>query len=250
MNPDTSAEMSSAVPPLAPGCPWSGWELPNVNWCEENLCSWVVNPANTWSNLAFLVIAVLMMVRVRGAAAAGNPVRLFGPISIILAVTSGIYHASYTFFFQVFDFAGMFLFLFLPVVINLRRLGRLKESQVLGWYLAGSALFTVLVIPMHYLEIPIQGLVLLLVVVVIGQELYIRLRADDATTRVYWYAALLAIAIAATFSGLDVSRIWCDPSNHLVQGHAIWHLLSATSLYLLFLFYHRLSRTDGAIGDR
>ena len=38
---------------LPPGCPWSGFTPPNVDWCEEELCAWVVNPADTWSNLAY-----------------------------------------------------------------------------------------------------------------------------------------------------------------------------------------------------
>lgn len=38
------------IPPLPDGCPWSGWTLPNLKWCEDNVCAWVTAPANTWSN--------------------------------------------------------------------------------------------------------------------------------------------------------------------------------------------------------
>ncbi len=34
---------------------WGG--LPNVKWCEETLCGVIAEPANTWSNLAYLVVA-------------------------------------------------------------------------------------------------------------------------------------------------------------------------------------------------
>lgn len=49
---------------------------------------------------------------------------------------------------------------------------------------------------------------------------------------------MLLIA-AAVCSALDAARIWCDPHDHLVQGHALWHLLSAISLGLLALSYER-----------
>ena len=29
------------APPLPPGCPWSGFTPPNVDWCEEELCAWI-----------------------------------------------------------------------------------------------------------------------------------------------------------------------------------------------------------------
>ena len=37
---------------------WGG--LPNVKWCEETLCGVIAEPANTWSNLAYLVVAVAL----------------------------------------------------------------------------------------------------------------------------------------------------------------------------------------------
>ena len=51
--------------PLPPGCPWSGWAPPNVQWCEENLCALVTAPANTWSNLAYIVVGLVMWAAAR-----------------------------------------------------------------------------------------------------------------------------------------------------------------------------------------
>ena len=54
---------------LKEGCPWVELRqvggLPNVKWCEETLCSVVAEPANTWSNLAYLVVAVLIYLAAR-----------------------------------------------------------------------------------------------------------------------------------------------------------------------------------------
>ena len=54
--------------------------------------------------------------------------------------------------------------------------------------------------------------------------------------------ALLLISAAAVFSALDVTRTFCDPDNHWLQGHAIWHVLSASALWGLFVFYRGVFR--------
>ena len=51
----------------------------------------------------------------------------------------------------------------------------------------------------------------------------------DARAGLICAVALLAGVVA---SFLDASRRWCDPGDHLVQGHALWHVLSALSLPL------------------
>lgn len=55
---------------------------PNVDWCEQELCSWITNPADTWSNLAYLAFGVLMILETRrGAGAHRGELRLFGPVT-------------------------------------------------------------------------------------------------------------------------------------------------------------------------
>ena len=121
------------------GCPWHGWQRPNIDWCdvlpwpcfapclaaqfssaqlsqivrwrkshqplsrrcEENLCGFITNPANAWSNLAY-VLAAYASCR-HGLFAR----RWFAPSLLFIAVSSFLYHASHTAFFQLFDFAAM-----------------------------------------------------------------------------------------------------------------------------------------------
>jgi signal transduction histidine kinase len=39
---------------------------------------------------------------------------------------------------------------------------------------------------------------------------------------------------------LDLTRAWCDPDDHLLQGHAVWHVVSAASLVFVFRHYYRM----------
>jgi hypothetical protein len=54
------------------------------------------------------------------------------------------------------------------------------------------------------------------------------------------YRVGLALLGAAGLASLaDVTRAACDPESWL-QGHALWHVLSALALAALFRFYERL----------
>ena len=61
-----------------------------------------------------------------------------------------------------------------------------------------------------------------------------RLRHQD-----YLFGSLAVIAVAGAFSASDASRLWCDPSRHVFQGHAIWHVLNGIGLPLAFLHYRQ-----------
>ena len=224
---------------LPAGCPWSGFTPPNVDWCEEELCAWVTNPADTWSNVAYLVFGIWMWRRARRDPASG--LRLFGPTSIATGIFSGVYHASYTWFLQFFDFVGMFLFCFVVLVQNALRLGWIAPTRKYAWYAGGVALSSAAVPPAFEIGFPIQALVFLLIVAMLGQELALWRRAGSGADYRPYAVALVLIAAAAICSALDVSRVWCDPTNHWLQGHAAWHVLSAASLFALFLFYEGLS---------
>jgi hypothetical protein len=231
------------VDPLPAGCPWSGWLPPNVDWCEEELCGWIVNPADTWSNLAYLVFGAIMW---RQASRSGDPrVALFAPASVVVGVFSFAYHASYTYFLQFFDFVGMFVFCFTVITANALRLGWIEHRRQWVFFASGVVVSSASVPLVSQTTIPIQVLVGVLILVILGQELALhRGREADVVEADYgpFYLALILLAGAAAFSLADVTRVWCNPQNHWVQGHAVWHLLTASSLYALFVFYSRLPR--------
>ena len=214
------------------GCPWSGFQQPNVDWCEAELCSWITNPADTWSNLAYVLLAVLIWYHARRRGS--RTLAMFGPACLVTGLFSFAYHASYTFFLQFFDFVGMFVFTNLVVTLNLRRSGALTARRQVVFYLASIVLFSALVPPMFYLDLPFQGLVAFLILVILVQE--IRLWATAERHGAFWLALLL-LGAGATCSALDLSRVWCDPHNHWLQGHAVWHVLTALSLYSLYRYF-------------
>jgi hypothetical protein len=223
---------------LEPGCPWyalSEVRLPNVDWCEAQRCAWVVEPANAWSNLGYIVIGAALIALARGARS--GALRSFGPAAIVVGLCSGVYHASYTFVLQILDFFAMYVFCYLLLAVNLRRAGRLSARAWLPAY-AGLVLATTgLTVAADFASVPIQGIVFVLIVAIVASELALRARAPYAMG---WFAAAIAaIALGGVASALDVTRTWCDPHHPFLQGHAIWHLLSAACLGAAYLHYRQ-----------
>ena len=165
---------------------------------------------------------------------------LFGPASIAVGVFSFAYHASYTWALQFLDFVGMFLFCFTVIARNASRLGWIEPRRELRFFVLGVArrerARTAAVRARH--RDPAHR-----------RRLHRRRarpggraaapRAGVAFPRAY-VLGLALFAAAALCSGLDLTRVACDPQNHWLQGHAVWHVLTALALLAFFRFYASL----------
>ena len=224
---------------------------PNVKWCEERLCSLVQEPANTWSNLPFILIGLWILWQARGR----RPFQLLGTAAVVMGALSLVYHASNTYATQVLDFVGMFVYLSLLLVWNLRRLGVLVRTtrSVAAYFLIVYANMALLFVFPLVLGLPIQMIIMFDTAVVFALEALLAGRGgpghagrSHGAVREYAVAVLL-LAGAAVASSLDLTRRWCDPTNHWVQGHALWHILAAGSVVFVFRFYEQVG-TDPETG--
>jgi len=222
------------------------WKRPNVEWCEQRVCKVIGTPANTWSNVAYVMAGIYMMQR----AGKSTDLKLFGPAAIATGIFSAAYHASFTKLFQWFDFVGMYMFCLLPVVINLRRLRYLRRDQQVTVYGVGVLLCGLLTSLLQSVFFPIQLLVVLLVVAAAATEYRAKQRAQNGHTIQYRYfgASVAFLGVGLACSMLDLTGVWCNPHNHLVQGHAVWHLFTAAGLVCQFAHYQLLEDTAAASG--
>jgi hypothetical protein len=98
--------------------------------------------------------------------------------------------------------------------------------------------FSAVVPPAFHAGFPIQSLVALLIAVGLAQEWRL-FRRDGANPAYRTYLVGLALLGAAGVASLlDVTRVACEPTSWL-QGHAVWHVLSALALAAFFQFYRR-----------
>ena len=257
--------------PWAAGHP-TAWRpatcMPDACFCEAIGSGFIRQPIDTWSNLAFVLVGLLILEDVlRPSSARSNLLaqrRVYGIIYAVAALLIGLgswfYHASLTFVGQWFDVMGMYLLGTFMVLYTIARLRPLSgRAFTLSYVLFNVALgFSLIVVP--ELRRYLFGILLVVTIVL---EVVIRYRSrglpvsgatrrraagrsrkrSDYTDRLkpqlqnsYFIAALLIYVLAQIIWTLDLNHIVCDPVS-VLQGHAVWHVLTALSAGLLYLYY-------------
>lgn len=222
------------VPPLPVGSPWNGWVLPDIKHCEANLGGWVTAPANTWSNLAYIAAGLWIMRRAsrRSLLSAGG----LGPVSLVVGATSFVFHMSYTFAGQALDYAGMFVLVGWAMARALLRGGSVDAQGATRFWAAFIAVSLVALAVFRLEGWGIQTIVLVETLALAVLELrLIAAKREAASYRMFWLAQALLIA-AYSFWHLDHTDAFCRPDS-LVQGHAIWHLLTAAAFLAAWRFH-------------
>ena len=214
-----------------PGCPWYDLHSqfpPNVDWCEEKVCSLIVTPYNAWTNLAYLFFGLLMWNRSKNTS--NDILKFFGKASIIVGISSFLYHMSLNAFTQVFDFFGMYLFTMIVIMSNQTRAKKWpngKNAFKRFWYLVGGLTFsTVIALSFHF---PIQLFIGVLILLIIWTEFN-----QKTNNRKFFWISLVMMFVGAILSAMDVSRLLCWPENHFFQAHGTWHLITAWALYFAY----------------
>jgi len=230
------------VEPLDPNCPWASWARPNVQWCENNLCAFITTPANTYSNVLYCLFSYRMWMESKKHPS----LRMFAVASMIVGLTSAAYHASYSYFFQFFDFVGMFCFCMCCVTLNARRMNQIGKNMVARFYIVGVIVCTGTFVLVPFLGLPVQLIVVLLIVTTLAQEWWLQhhVYQQHPTMQpkmMHFYRAFVLLLIAFGCSMADLTRVWCNPHNHSMNGHSMWHILTSIVLYLLFKFHMQFS---------
>lgn len=207
-----------------------GWA--NVDWCEATVAGYVTEPANTWSNLAYIVIGAILFAQQRKNPNVHPLLKLMPWAMVALGFLSGFYHATNAWITQLGDFIGMYLVAAIPFLLNLERMGMKKVANFRAYMVVilASTAFTVAA---HYSGFPIQLLFGFFFGGIVIMEL-MQMRSSPARGYTNFVATLIAFAIAGTFSILDVTRTMCDPHDHYIQGHALWHYINSVGIYFAY----------------
>lgn len=207
-------------------CPWSDWDPGTVAFCEERLCELVREPANAWSSLAYLVAAGWMVGRDRAPA-------LLVVAQVLIGVGSFFFHASGTFAGELVDQVGMYV---LSAIILSYAVGELRgwsATQVaVAWasIVSASAIANTLVQPV--------GIPLFAVQLSTGLWLQLWLGGRVAPARYRDLKLGIGIFVVSFAIWLtDITQVICEPTFHLFNGHAAWHILNAVSIVFLARFY-------------
>lgn len=213
-------------------CLYADWARSTHIWCEEQLCSWVREPANTFSNISYVIIGILILMSARKHAY--PHLKLLGWFSILLGFMSGFYHATSSFFGEVLDYSSMFLISSYVLVANLSRMYKWSPKRMT---IAAALLFLVSVIGL--IQFRTVGAVFFGIQInaALIVELIIRKKASPRPFYKPLGIACLLFLGAWGIWNLDTHRIVCDPTNHFINGHAIWHVATAIAIWFIYKFY-------------
>jgi hypothetical protein len=208
-----------------------------MHFCEELRCGLLVQPANAVSSLAFVAVGLYLfrLIPRRSVFA------LFPVSAVLVGITSFLYHASWTFFFQVFDVSSMFMLSCLLLSFNARRLG-LATTRRLPLVYAGllaASIAALLTFRGRSGEWLFGGEV---VAYLFTEAALFRNRPGTDYRFFVWTFGTFAAAFAIWI--LDVREIVCDPRNHFLQGHAVWHVLNSFCFYFLYRFYRQFPELE------
>lgn len=197
----------------------------------------VLQPADSWSSYGYVFAGFLMIVLAGGRdwASAMPPLaaRTFGLTAITVGLGSVLMHATLTLWGQFVDVLGMYLVGSFLLVRGLARWRRIPDGRAIAIYivLCGALVAVLIMLP----EVRRWLFAVLLILAILIEVIFARPLRPGARFG-YYLAGILAKAIAFTIWILDQQGIVCAPHS-LLQGHAVWHLLGATSLWLSFSYY-------------
>lgn len=208
-------------------CFWDNFERNAYIFCEKQLCGIVVEPANTWSNIGYLIVAILILrSRHTGTRARGR----FFWSTLILFIGSTLFHLSGTWWGKFLDVGAMFCLSMSILTTSLERRYKIEKRNGIIIFVGG------IILSLLYLYFVKRGLYLF------AAQLAVSTLLERKNVRRVW-KSLFFFGIAFTFWILDVKRFWCDPDNHFISGHAVWHLCASVAIWMFFKSYETKDET-------
>ncbi|WP_265443201.1 ceramidase domain-containing protein [Flexivirga meconopsidis] len=218
---------------------WLGADIgAGSGFCEAARDSLVRQPANTWSNLGFVVAGLVIAAR---AAAPGRPPTWlatgFACLVVLLGPGSAAMHATQTAAGGRLDVLSMFLVASFAASYMVMRVVRGGATVFVACFVAGLVLCEIaervpgeVPLFMTWANVAFGGLLLAAAV----GELALHHRQGPRTDLRWGVAALAALATAfAVWSMAKDGGPLCRPHS-LLQGHALWHLMCAVAAWCLY----------------
>jgi len=234
-----TAALSTGLLVVAVKAGWLGADVGRgANFCEAARAGWVKQPANTFSNLGF-VVAGLVIAWHAGRTRLGGLATPYACLVVLLGPASAAMHATQSELGGQLDLLSMYLVASFAASYAFRRWYHRDLHffwQLFIMFVAGCELVGLLGdgVPVVQQSGNVAFAALLLTAVVVEVRLW--RRGGTTRTDLRWGAAALGTILVAFLVWNVTKSLWCAPHSP-VQGHAVWHLLDALSAYLLFRFW-------------
>lgn len=198
---------------------------PTVNYCEQPTGNFIARPFYAVSNIAFIIIGLLILSKGRKTVTS----RAFSYSIIIVGLFSFIYDSTYSYLFQLFDIAGMFIFITLLVFLNIKRLG-INLNCMWRWITLILGLLIV-----YFFKGEIGNIIFgVFVLFVLVSEWFIK----EKNLRRDWFIGIILFMSGFVIWIFDATKIFCDPNN-ILNGRGVFHLFEAIAAFYIYRYYSK-----------
>lgn len=210
-------------------CPWDNFQPDQFPVCEEQVCSWVREPGNTVSNLAYFMVGFILLklyMKKKNHHDLG-----FALTAIFIGVCSTAAHATGIHFFGFFDFAAVFSIFSLLAAKNMVFAKKEYSPQKEFWLF--GIIYFISLLGLYFLEDFRNYIFAGFVVVLLAWE-YMILKSQNQKKLpkpIKMIFGGFAIGVPALI--LDANHILCYPNHHYFQLHMLWHVAMAFNIFYL-----------------
>lgn len=221
---------------MMPPVPWRAFPRATLDTCEPDVAGWIVHPAETVSALAYVGVALIVWLRYRRADR-GIPARFLPVIVCSIGAVSLLFHASFRAPFQTLDLAVIPLFtgyVLAASLVHRHRVAPPKLPRMVLVFAAVGVAAAVIHVGLGFAVVTAQAAAVL--------WMWRGTWLEDARRDARRATGLLLIG--AVLLGLDHAGIGCpgERLEHLVPPHAVWHLISAASVWYFYRVERQLER--------
>jgi hypothetical protein len=158
---------------------------------------------------------------------------VYGIATLLIGMGSVFYHSSLAFAGQTVDVVSIYLLTSFMVIYSLFRAGWIGTRAFVATYLSSNAVLALMAINWPVTR---RYIFILLLLAVLVSEAVVRRRTRPTMNQSFFYATLANLVAACACWIVDITGAVCLP-NSWFQAHAMWHILMAATIGLVYLYY-------------
>lgn len=204
---------------------------PTVTFCEEITNHVISRPNYAISNLAYIFVSLILFLKVKN-----NKTYLpFAVLALAVGMFSMFYDVRPLYLTQLLDLLAMLAIASLIIFLDLSKLYKLNIKKCI-------LITTVMIALGMFIVLTLQGYAgnfvfgFFIAVAIISEYLVYQKKLHKGYK--YWIAALVIFLLGFAIWLPDGTKTYCS-SVALLNGRAVFHYLTAISIYLLAVFYSK-----------